>query len=412
MSTGTWGLKIMSSAIDPSNISSPAKLHLPIYMDNQATTPLDPRVLDAMMPWLTTKFGNAASRSHSFGWEAEAAVDEARQQVAKLIGATAKEIVFTSGATESDNLAIKGIAEACRERGDHIITQVTEHKAVLDTCKRLEASGYRVTYLPVTSEGLIDLEDLRRAIDEKTILVTIMAANNEIGVIQPIAEIGQLCHEKGIVFHTDAVQAAGKIPIDVNAMQIDALSISAHKIYGPKGVGALYVRGRNPRVKLAEQINGGGHERGMRSGTLNVPGIVGLGKACEIAAQEMAEEGERLCRLRDRLRDRLQSALDRVRVNGSMQRRLPGNLNMSFAGAEGEALLMGLSDVALSTGSACTSAALEPSHVLRALGLGDEIAHSSLRFGLGRFNTEAEVDYTADRLIEVVKNLRELAPDF
>ena len=384
----------------------------PIYFDNHATTPTDPRVVDAMLPYFTQKFGNAASRNHQFGWEAEAAVDEARQQVAKLIGATAKEIVFTSGATESDNLAIKGIAEACHERGDHIITQVTEHKAVLDTCKRLEASGYHVTYLPVTSEGLIDLEDLRRAIDEKTILVTIMAANNEIGVIQPIAEIGQLCHEKGIVFHTDAVQAAGKIPIDVNAMQIDALSISAHKIYGPKGVGALYVRGRKPRVKLAEQINGGGHERGMRSGTLNVPGIVGLGKACEIAAEEMAEEGERLCRLRDRLRDRLQSALDRVRVNGSMQRRLPGNLNMSFAGAEGEALLMGLSDVALSTGSACTSAALEPSHVLRALGLGDEIAHSSLRFGLGRFNTEAEVDYTADRLIEVVKNLRELAPDF
>lgn len=402
----------MSSTTEFGTTPAPPGIHLPIYMDNQATTPLDPRVLDAMMPWLTTKFGNAASRSHSFGWEAEAAVEEARQQVAKLIGATAKEIVFTSGATESDNLAIKGVAEAYRERGDHIITQVTEHKAVLDTCKRLETSGYRVTYLPVTSDGLIDFEDLRRAIEEKTILVTIMAANNEIGVIQPIAEIGQLCHEKGIVFHTDAVQAAGKIPIDVNAMQIDALSISAHKIYGPKGVGALYVRGRNPRVKVAEQINGGGHERGMRSGTLNVPGIVGLGTACEIAAKEMAEEGERLCQLRDRLRDRLQSALDHVRVNGSMEHRLPGNLNMSFAGAEGEALLMGLSDVALSTGSACTSAALEPSHVLRALGLGDEIAHSSLRFGLGRSNTQAEVDYTADRLIEVVKNLRELAPDF
>lgn len=402
----------MSATTEPGTIPAPPRVNLPIYMDNQATTPLDPRVLDAMMPWLTTKFGNAASRSHSFGWEAEAAVDEARQQVAKLIGATAKEIIFTSGATESDNLAIKGAAEAYRESGDHIITQVTEHKAVLDTCKRLEASGYRVTYLPVTSEGLIDLEDLRRAIDEKTILVTIMAANNEIGVVQPIAEIGQLCHEKGIVFHTDAVQAAGKVPIDVNTMQIDALSISAHKIYGPKGVGALYVRNRNPRVKLAEQINGGGHERGMRSGTLNVPGIVGLGKACEIAAQEMASEGERLRRLRDRLRDRLESALDHVRVNGSMRYRLPGNLNMSFAGAEGEALLMGLSDVALSTGSACTSAALEPSYVLRALGLGDEIAHSSLRFGLGRFNTEVEVDYTADRLVEVVKNLRELAPDF
>lgn len=402
----------MSATTEFGTIPAPPGVNLPIYMDNQATTPLDPRVLDAMMPWLTTKFGNAASRSHSFGWEAEAAVNQARQQVAKLIGATAKEIVFTSGATESDNLAIKGVAEAHRERGDHIITQVTEHMAVLDTCKRLEASGYRVTYLPVNSDGLIDLEDLRRAIDEKTILVTIMAANNEIGVIQPIAEIGRLCHEKGIVFHADAVQAAGKIPIDVNAMQIDALSISAHKLYGPKGIGALYVRSRNPRVKIAEQINGGGHERRMRSGTLNVPGIVGFGKSCEIAAHEMAAEAERLCRLRDRLRDRIQSALDRVRVNGSMQHRLPGNLNMSFAGTEGEALLMGLSDVALSTGSACTSAALEPSHVLRALGLGDEIAHSSLRFGLGRFNTEAEVDYTAARLINVVQNLRELAPDF
>ncbi|MGH9586981.1 MAG: IscS subfamily cysteine desulfurase [Acidobacteriaceae bacterium] len=402
----------MNSAIELANTAVPPSLNLPIYMDNQATTPLDPRVLDAMMPWLTTKFGNAASRSHSFGWEAEAAVDQARQQVAKLIGATAKEIVFTSGATESDNLAIKGVAEASRERGDHIVTQVTEHKAVLDTCKHLESSGFRLTYLPVNSDGLIDLEDLRRALDEKTILVTIMAANNEIGVIQPVSEIGRLCHEKGIVFHTDAVQAAGKIPIDVNAMQIDALSISAHKIYGPKGAGALYVRSRNPRVRITEQINGGGHERGMRSGTLNVPGIVGLGKACEIAAEEMAAEGERLQQLRDRLRDRLQSALDRVRVNGSIEHRLPGNLNMSFAGVEGEALLMGLSDVALSTGSACNSAALEPSHVLRALGLGDQIAHSSLRFGLGRFNTEAEVDYTADRLIEVVKNLRELAPDF
>ena len=385
-------------------------LQLPIYMDNQATTPLDPRVLEAMMPWLTTKFGNAASRSHSFGWEAEAAVDQAREQVAALIGASAKEIVFTSGATESDNLALKGIAEAYRERGDHILTQVTEHKAVLDTCHRLERSGCRVTYLPVDSDGLINLEDLRSAIDGKTILVSIMAANNEIGVIQPVAEIGQICREKNVLFHSDAVQAAGKIPLDVNAMCIDALSLSAHKLYGPKGVGALYVRRRNPKVEIAEQVNGGGHERGMRSGTLNVPGIVGFGKACEIAVQEMSAEAERLRLLRDRLRQRLESALDQVRVNGSLEQRLPGNLNMSFAGVEGEALLMGLSDVAVSTGSACTSAALEPSYVLRALGLGDEIAHSSLRFGLGRFNTEAEIDYAATRLIEAVKNLRELSP--
>lgn len=394
-------------------------LKLPIYMDNQATTPLDPRVLEAMMPWLTTKFGNAASRSHSFGWDADAAVEQAREQVAALIGASAKEIVFTSGATESDNLALKGIAEASRERGDHIITQVTEHKAVLDTCHRLEKSGYRVTYLPVNSDGLIDLGDLRRAMSDETILVSIMAANNEIGVLQPIAEIGRLCHEKGVVFHTDAVQAAGKIPLDVNAMHVDALSLSAHKVYGPKGVGALYVRRHNPRVEVAEQINGGGHERGMRSGTLNVPGIVGFGRACEIAAGGMAAEAERLRRLRDRLRQRLESSLDQVRVNGAIENgavdeacRLPGNLNMSFAGVEGEALLMGLSDVALSTGSACTSAKLEPSYVLRALGLGDEIAHSSLRFGLGRFNTEAEIDYTADRLIEVVQNLRELSPSY
>jgi cysteine desulfurase len=402
----------MSAPAQPATASNPSELNLPIYMDNQATTPLDPRVLEAMMPWLTTKFGNAASRSHSFGWEAEAAVDHARQQVATLIGASPKEIVFTSGATESDNLALKGIAEAYRERGNHIITQVTEHKAVLDTCHRLEKSGCRITYLPVNSAGLINVEDLRSAIDETTILVTIMAANNEIGVIQPITEIGQLCRERNVFFHSDAVQAAGKIPLDVNAMSIDALSLSAHKLYGPKGVGALYVRRRNPKVEIAEQINGGGHERGMRSGTLNVPGIVGFGQACEIAAQEMASEAERLRRLRDRLRERLKSALDQVRVNGSLEHRLPGNLNMSFAGVEGEALLMGLSDVALSTGSACTSAALEPSYVLRALGLGDEIAYSSLRFGLGRFNTEAEIDYTADRLIEVVQNLRELSPTY
>jgi cysteine desulfurase len=391
-------------------VSVPAGVRLPIYMDNHATTPLDPRVLEAMMPYLTTVFGNAASRNHSFGWEAEAAVEKAREQVAKLIGATAKEIIFTSGATESNNLAIKGIAEMYRERGNHIITQVTEHKATLDTCKRLEKSGYRVTYLPVKADGLIDIDDLKRAMDEKTILVTIMIANNEIGVVQPVAEIGKLCHEKGVLFHSDGVQAAGKIPVDVNAMNIDALSLSAHKIYGPKGVGALYVRRRNPRVQISEQINGGGHERGMRSGTLNVPGIVGLGKACEIARLEMESESKRLSSLRDKLKGRLENSLDYIHVNGSMENRLPGNLNMSFVYVEGESLLMGINDVAVSSGSACTSATLEPSYVLKALGLGDDVAHSSIRFGLGRFNTEAEVDYVSDKVIDVVQKLRELSP--
>lgn len=388
----------------------PAGVTLPIYMDNHATTPLDPRVLEAMMPYLTGKFGNAASRNHSFGWEAEQAVETARQQIAKLIGATAKEIIFTSGATESNNLAIKGIAEMYKERGNHIITQVTEHKAVLDTCKRLEKYGYRVTYLPVKADGLIDLEDLKKAIDDKTILVTIMAANNEIGVIQPVAEIGKLCKERGVLFHTDAVQAVGKVPVDVNAMNIDVLSLSAHKIYGPKGVGALYVRRRNPRVQIAAQIDGGGHERGMRSGTLNVPGIVGLGKACEIAGAEMEVETARLLAMRDNLKEKLESQLDYIHVNGSMEHRLPGNLNMSFVYVEGESLLMGINDIAVSSGSACTSATLEPSYVLKALGLGDDVAHSSIRFGLGRFNTQAEVDYVADKLIDVVKKLRELSP--
>jgi len=391
-------------------ISVPAAVHLPIYMDNHATTPLDPRVLEAMMPYLTTVFGNAASRNHSFGWEAEAAVDKAREQVAKLMGATAKEIIFTSGATESNNLAIKGIAEMYKERGNHIITQVTEHKAVLDTCKRLEKYGYRVTYLPVKADGLIDIEDLKRAMDDKTILVSIMIANNEIGVVQPVAEIGKLCHERGVLFHTDGVQAVGKIPVDVNAMNIDALSLSAHKIYGPKGVGALYVRRRNPRVQISGQIDGGGHERGMRSGTLNVPGIVGLGKACEIAGQEMKAETDRLTALRDKLRAKLEGHLDYVHVNGSMEHRLPGNLNVSFVYVEGESLLMGINDIAVSSGSACTSATLEPSYVLKALGLGDDVAHSSIRFGLGRFNSEAEVNYVADKLIDVVQKLRELSP--
>ncbi len=341
-----------------SQVAAPAGVHLPIYMDNHATTPLDPGVLEAMMPYLIGKFGNAASRNHSFGWEAEQAVETAREQVAKLIGASSKEIIFTSGATESDNLAIKGIAEMYRERGNHIITQVTEHKAVLDTCKRLEKHGYRVTWLPVNSDGIIDLEDLKRAIDDKTILVTIMAANNEIGVLQPIREIGRLCHEKGVIFHTDAVQAVGKIPFNVIDDCVDVASISAHKIYGPKGVGALYVRRRNPRVQIAAQIDGGGHERSMRSGTLNVPGIVGLGKACEIAAAEMEPEAARLRKMRDRLKTKLEAELDYVHVNGSMEHRLPGNLNMSFVYVEGESLLMGINDVAVSSGSACTSATL------------------------------------------------------
>ncbi|MHB1021321.1 MAG: IscS subfamily cysteine desulfurase [Acidobacteriaceae bacterium] len=383
---------------------------LPIYMDYHATTPMDPRVLEAMMPYFGAKFGNAASRNHAFGWEAEQAVEAAREQIAKLIGATAKEIIFTSGATESNNLAIKGIAEMYKERGNHIITQVTEHKAVLDTCKRLEKYGYRVTYLPVKADGLIDIEDLKQAIDDKTILVSIMFANNEIGVIQPVEEIGKLCHERGVIFHTDAVQAVGKIPIDVNAMNIDVLSLSGHKLYGPKGVGALYVRRRNPRVQISSQIDGGGHERGMRSGTLNVPAIVGLGEACKIAGAEMAEETARLTALRDKLRTKLESALDYVHINGTMEHHLPGNLNMSFVYVEGESLLMGINDVAVSSGSACTSATLEPSYVLKALGLGDDVAHSSIRFGLGRFNTEAEVDYVADKVIDVVQKLRELSP--
>uniref|UniRef100_A0A7V5CTX0 Cysteine desulfurase IscS n=1 Tax=Acidobacterium capsulatum TaxID=33075 RepID=A0A7V5CTX0_9BACT len=409
MSTATTTNGASSNAA-VAGIPVPAGVHLPIYMDNHATTRMDPRVLEAMIPYFTETFGNAASRNHSFGWEAEQAVEQARAQIAKLIGATAKEIIFTSGATESNNLAIKGIAEMYRERGNHIITQATEHKAVLDSCKRLEKSGYQVTYLPVKADGLIDIEDLKNAITDKTILVTIMIANNEIGVVQPVEEIGKLCHERGVLFHTDGVQAVGKIPVDVNAMQIDALSLTAHKIYGPKGVGALYVRRRNPRVQISEQINGGGHERGMRSGTLNVPGIVGLGKACELAGEEMESEAKRLTAMRDRLKHKLESSLDYIHVNGTMERHLPGNLNMSFVYVEGESLLMGINDVAVSSGSACTSATLEPSYVLKALGLGDDVAHSSIRFGLGRFNTDAEVDYVADKVIDVVQKLRELSP--
>jgi len=392
------------------NGNAHASVKLPIYMDNHATTAVDPRVVQAMLPYYTEHFGNAASRNHQFGWEAEQAVETAREQIAKLVGATAKEIIFTSGATESDNLAIKGVAEMYREKGNHIITAATEHKAVLDTCKRLEKNGYRVTYLPVGADGLINLEDLKRAIDDKTILVTIMYANNEIGVLQPIAEIGKLCHEKGVLFHTDAVQAIGKVPVNVVKDNIDLMSITAHKLYGPKGVGALYVRRKNPRVQITAQIDGGGHERGMRSGTLNVPNIVGLGKACELAMNEMAEESKRLAYLRDRLKKKLEDNLDEIHINGSMEHRLPGNLNMSFVYVEGESLLMGINDIAVSSGSACTSATLEPSYVLKALGLGDDVAHSSIRFGIGRFNTEAEVDYVAEKLIDTVKKLRELSP--
>ncbi len=383
---------------------------LPIYMDYHATTPVDPRVLEAMLPYFTQNFGNAASRNHAFGWTAEEAVENARAQIARLVGASPKEIIFTSGATESDNLAIKGIAEMYREKGNHIITQVTEHKAVLDTCKRLEKSGCEVTYLPVEKDGRISLDDLQRAITPKTILITVMYANNEIGVVQPIAEIGKIAKEKGVFFHVDGVQAVGKIPVDVQKDNIDLLSISAHKLYGPKGVGALYVRRRNPRVQLAAIIDGGGHERGMRSGTLNVTGIVGFGKACELCQNEMAEESERLRRLRDRLKDNFFSKLDEIFINGSMEHRLPHNMNISFAYVEGESLLMGINDVAVSSGSACTSATLEPSYVLKALGVGEDLAHTSIRFGLGRFTTQEEVDYVADRVIETVVRLRELSP--
>src|SRR5579872_824458 len=382
----------------------------PIYFDNHATTPTDPRVVDAMLPYFTDLFGNSASRNHSFGWQAEEAVEKSRKQIADLIGATAKEVVFTSGATESNNLAIKGVAEMYAEKGNHIITAATEHKAVLDTCKKLEKHGYRVTYLPVKADGLVDLDMLRESITDKTILITIMYANNEIGVIQPVKEIGKIAHEKGVLFHTDGVQAVGKIPVDVIKDNIDLMSMSAHKIYGPKGVGALYVRRRNPRVQITAQMDGGGHERGMRSGTLNVPGIAGLGAACEIAKQEMTEESKRLSFLRDKLKDKLMSELDEVFINGSMEHRLPHNLNISFAYVEGESLLMGINDVAVSSGSACTSATLEPSYVLKALGVGDDLANTSIRFGLGRFSTDEEVDYVVEKLTNVVRRLREMSP--
>lgn len=383
----------------------------PIYLDNHATTPVDPRVLAAMLPYFTEQFGNASSKNHPFGWEAEAAVDSAREQVAKLIGAgSAREIVFTSGATESDNLAIKGVAQAYRERGNHIVTCTTEHKAVLDSCKALEKQGFKVTYLRVQTNGLLDLQRLEESLTDETILVSIMAANNEIGTIQPVEEIGRLTRKKGILFHTDATQAVGKIPINVDKMAIDLLSLTAHKIYGPKGVGALYVRGEKPRVKVMPMLDGGGHERGMRSGTLNVPGIVGLGIACELGQKEMGGEAERLMGLRERLRTGLVQQLEDVYINGDPGRRLPGNLNMSFAYIDGESLMMGLKEIAVSTGSACTSASLEPSHVLKALGLDDSLAHASIRFGVGRFNTAEEIEYTIGRVAEEVHRLRKISP--
>lgn len=380
-------------------------------MDNHATTPVDPRVLEAMLPYLTEKFGNAASRNHSFGWEAEAAVDEAREQIAKIVVASSgKEVVFTSGATESDNLALKGAAEAYRDKGNHIITCVAEHKAVLDSCKTLEKRGFQITYLPVDRRGFIDLQQLEKSITAKTILISIMAANNEIGTIHPVKEIGRVAKEKGVLFHCDATQAVGRIPVNVEEMGIDMLSMSAHKMYGPKGVGALYVRSKKPKVRLNPQIDGGGHERGLRSGTLNVPGIVGFGEACAIARKEMPEEAPRLLQLRERLSEGIFDRLEEVYVNGYLTERLPGNLNLSFAYVEGESLLMALKDIAVSTGSACTSANLEPSHVLRALGVDENLAHTSIRFGLGRFNTTEEVDYTIDRIGEEVSRLREISP--
>ena len=384
-------------------------LKLPIFMDYHSTTPVDPRVLEAMLPYFTTHFGNAASRNHAFGWTAEKAVDDAREQVGQLIGASGKEIVFTSGATESNNLAIKGAAHFYKDRGNHIITTQIEHKSVLDTCKRLELEGFEVTYLPVEADGQVRPEAVRAAMTDRTILVSVMLANNEIGTIQPLKEIGQIVKERGALLHSDAVQGIGKIPFDVSDVQADLVSLTAHKIYGPKGVGALYVR-RKPRVRLEAQIDGGGHERGLRSGTLNVPGIVGFGKACEVAMQDMAVESARIAQLRDRLESRLMQVLPHVFRNGSVAHRLPGNANLSFAYVEGEGLLMALKDVAVSSGSACTSASLEPSYVLRALGIGEELAHTSIRYGLGRFTTEEEVDFVVKLTADKVQRLREMSP--
>lgn len=384
-------------------------MELPIYLDNNATTPLDPRVLEAMLPYFTSKFGNAASRNHAFGWVAEEGVDYAREQVAKLIGCTEKEIIFTSGATEADNLGIKGVYEMYADKGNHIITATTEHKAVLDTCKHLEKQGARVTYLQVNQEGLINLEELEAAMTPQTILVTIMYGNNEIGVIQPVKQIADIAHKHGALFMTDATQAVGKIPVDVNNDGIDLMAFSAHKMYGPKGVGVLYVRRKNPRVKVTAQMDGGGHERGMRSGTLNVPGIVGLGKACELCRLEMESEANRLSALRDRLEREL-TTLEESYVNGSTEHRLPHVANISFKYVEGEGLMMAMKDLAVSSGSACTSASLEPSYVLKSLGLSDDLAHSSIRFGLGRFTTEEEVDYAIQNTKNAVNHLRNLSP--
>jgi cysteine desulfurase len=388
---------------------------LPIYLDNNATTQMDPQVFEAMRPYFIEYFGNAASRNHPFGWKAEEAVDWSRETIARAIGADPKEIVFTSGATESDNLAIKGVAEMYASKGDHIITLTTEHKAVLDTCKALERKGHRVSYVPVMKEGFVDLDLLRDTITDKTVLVSIMHANNEIGVLQDIKSIGAICREKGVLFHTDSTQSVGKVPFNVQEMNVDLASISGHKIYGPKGVGALYVRKKSPRVKLTSQMDGGGHERGMRSGTLNVPGIVGLGKAIEIAIAEMPTETERIRAMRDKMWLDFQAELDEIYINGpdpiaKPESRLPGNLNVSFAFVEGEALMMGIKDIAVSSGSACTSASLEPSYVLKALGVGEDLAHTSIRFGIGRFNTQEEIDYTVQAVVSAVKHLRDMSP--
>jgi cysteine desulfurase len=385
-------------------------LKLPIFMDNHSTTPMDPRVLEVMVPYFLEKFGNAASRNHSFGWEAEEASEKARQQIARLIHADPKEIIFTSGATESNNLALKGVAEIYREKGDHVITCMTEHRSVLDTAKRLEKMGLKVTYLPVDKYGMVSPDDVRNAITDKTILISIMLANNEIGTIHPVAEIGKIAKEKGVLFHCDATQGVGKIPVDVQGMGVDLMAFTAHKLYGPKGVGALYIRKKAPRVRLAPMIDGGGHERGMRSGTLPVPLIAGFGKACEICQEAMPEESKRLAALRDKLQDGILKNFDEVYLNGHPTQRLPHNLNVSFAYVEGESVLMGLKEIALSSGSACTSASLEPSYVMRALGVGSDLAHSSIRFGLGRFNNEEEVDYVITRTIETIKRLREMSP--
>jgi cysteine desulfurase len=387
-------------------------LKLPIFMDSQSTTPVDPRVLEEMIPYFTEKFGHPASRNHPFGWEAEGGVDKAREQIAKLIGARdPKEVVFTSGGTEAINLALKGVAEMYREKGNHIVTTTIEQRATLDVCKRLERQGFEVTYVPVGREGLVDVEAVRAALTDKTILISIMFANNEIGTIQPVAELGKLAKEKGIIFHTDATQAVGKVPVDVEAMGIDLLSMTAHMLYGPKGVGALYVRRKSPRVRLAPMVDGGGHERGMRSGTVPVPLVVGFGKAAEICREVMGEESKRLAALRDRLQEQIVSKVDEAYVNGHPDRRLPHNLNISFAYVEGESVLMGLNrEAALASGSACTSATLEPSYVISALGVDSELAHSSIRFGLHRFSTEEEVDFVAQKTVEVIHRLREMSP--